>query len=541
MSCVTPSFPPYRATAAGFISHVAREYGDATLAVHGDRRLTYGEVGERSARLARGLLASGARKGTRVGLLAPNRPDWIVCWLGAARMGALVSLLNTYWKSRELGWVLRHADVQILLTIDRHLGHDHLERLASAVPGIAEQVSEEYRLSSHPYLRSAWTLDPVEGSWCGHVGEIAARGDAYGDDLLAAAEAEVTPADPQLVVYSSGSTSDPKGAIHSHGTVVRHPYNLLQFRDFGRGDVIYAPMPMFWVGGLSFTLLSVMHAGATIVFEDAFDPEKTLELLERERVTHLLGWPHVSKALREHPTFAKRDLSAIRDSPGEGLFPRTEGRWERAQSLGMTETFGPHTIQSVGLHPADEVRGSYGHSVPGMEHKVVDPVSGEPVAPGRLGELCVRGYALMDGLYKKEKADVFDANGWYRTGDGGHMDERGHFHFRGRMGEQIKSAGTLVTPREVELVLERFDEVSSAIVMGVPHPDRGEDVAAAVVLRPGAVVDPEELRVRVKDEMASYMVPRHWMTFGDSRELPWLASGKVDRRALRAKLLEAFS
>ncbi|MDG2305701.1 MAG: class I adenylate-forming enzyme family protein [Candidatus Binatia bacterium] len=541
ISPAEPSFPDYRATAGEFIRHVAREFGDATLAVLDGERLTYRQAEERSAELAKGLFAAGARKGTRIGLLAPNRPDWIVCWLAAARIGGLVSLLNTYWKTRELGWVLRHADVQMLLTIDRHLGNDYLERLEGAAPGLAGQDNEAYCLPSLPYLRSVWTLDPADRSWCGAVGELAERGRAIGDDVLGAAEESVAPADPQLVVYSSGSTSDPKGAIHSHATVVRHPHNLLQFHDFGRGDVVYAPMPLFWVGGLSFTLLAAMHAGATVVFEESFDPATTLERLEREKVTHVLGWPHVSKALREHPSFPDRDLSSIRDSPGDGLVPKTEGAWERAQSLGMTETFGPHTIQPVGLRPASEVRGSYGHSVPGVEHRVVDPVTGAPVPPGALGELWVRGYSLMDGLYKKERSTVFAGDGWYRTGDGGFFDERGHFHYKGRMGDQIKSSGTLVTPREVELVLEGFEEVSSAYVMGLPHADRGEDIAAAVVLRPGAHAEPNALRARVKEEIASYKVPRHLAVLADSKELPWLASGKVDLRALKKRLLERFS
>ena len=520
--------------------HVAAEFGDTPVAILGAERLTYAELEARSARLAKGMLVSGVGKGTRVGLLAPNRPDWVVCWAAAARVGALVSLLNTYWKTRELGWVLRHADVEMLLTVDRHLGNDYLARLKDAAPGVGTSTNESYRLPSHPYLRSVWTIDATGDGWCGCVEELEERGRDVSDSWLEAAEADVSPADPQIVVYSSGSTSDPKGAIHSHSTVVRHPSNLLQFHDFGRGDVVYAPMPVFWVGGFSFTLLAVMHAGATLVFEEAFDPEATLRLLERERVTHVLGWPHVSKTLREHPSFADRDLSAIRDSPGDGLFPKTDGAWERAQSLGMTETFGPHTIQPVGLRPASEVRGSFGHSVPGVEHRVVDPISGADAAIGELGELWVRGYSLMLGLYKKERADVFTEDGWYRTGDGGFFDADGHFHFRGRLGNQIKSAGTLVTPREVELVLESFPEVASAYVMGLSHPDRGEDIAAAVVLAPNETIDAASLRTRVKDEISSYKVPRFVLTFGAASELPWLASGKVDLRALKDVLSERF-
>ena len=181
-----------------------------------------------------------------------------------------------------------------------------------------------------------------------------------------------------------------------------------------------------------------------------------------------------------------------------------------------------------------------GHAQSRLEHRVVGPVTGEPVAPGELGELWVRGYALMDGLYKRERAEVFAEGGWYRTGDGGFFVDDGHFHYPGRMGEQIKSAGTLVTPREVELILEGFEEVSSAFVTGIPHPDRGEDIAAAVVLQPGATAEPVDLRARVKAEISSYKVPRHLVTFADAKELPWLASGKVDRRALRQGLIDRF-
>ena len=535
-----PQFPDYPATTSVFLRHVANTYGDATLAILGGERVSYRDLEERSALLARGLLASGVRKGTRVGLLAPNRPDWIICWLAASRIGAVVSLLNTYWKTRELAWVLHHADVDMLLTVEEHLGNDYLDRLEAAAPELQQQRNEAYRVSSHPLLRSAWSLGQNQRAWCGELSELFERGHDVPVQWLEAAEGEVTPADPQLVVYSSGSTSDPKGAIHSHGTVVRHPLNLLQFRDFGPGDVVYSPMPLFWVGGLSFTLLSVMHAGAAILFEQAFEPGETLELLERERVTHLLGWPHVSKALREHPSFPDRDLSALRDSPGLGLFPPATGEWERAQSLGMTETFGPHTIQPVGLRPASEVQGSYGHSVPGMEHRVIDSVSGEVLAPGEMGEICLRGYALMDGLYKKDRREVFDRDGWYHTGDGGFFDDEGHLHYKGRLGTHIKSSGTLVTPREVELVLEEFDEVVSAYVLGVDHPDRGEDVVAAVVLGEGAEASSEGLRARVKAELSNYKVPRHIEIFPDTQQLPSLASGKIDLRALKRLLTDRF-
>jgi acyl-CoA synthetase (AMP-forming)/AMP-acid ligase II len=540
----TPSFPRYPPTAGELIRAAAAAHGAKPLAVLGDVRVTYAEVEARSADLAKGLLASGVGKGTRVGLLAPNGPDWIVGWLGAARIGAVVVLLNTYNKARELGWVLRHADVQVLLTIDAHLGHDYLERLEQAAPALPDQAHEQIVVESHPYLRSVWSWGAGTRPWAGAVPDLVARHTAVSDAVLREVEQEVTPADPMVVVYSSGSTTDPKGAIHSHGACVRHAHNLGQLRDLTADDVLYTPMPLFWVGGFSYSLIAAMHAGATLVFEAQFEPGATLELIERERVTQVLGWPHMAKALVDHPSFATRDLSSVRGGTLGALLPQDEqlhADVPQASSLGMTETLGPHTFEGKDSVLPPEKAGSFGRSVPGVEHKVVDPVTGDDLPVGETGELWLRGYSLMLGLHKRERADTFTPDGWYRTGDGGHFDADGHFYFTGRLGDLIKSAGMNITPRDVELALEALPEVTMAFVTGVAHPDRGEDVVAAVALRPGETLDAEEARARVKDDIASYKVPRHIAVFGDQSELPWLDSGKVDRRRLAAILEERFA
>jgi acyl-CoA synthetase (AMP-forming)/AMP-acid ligase II len=313
-------------------------------------------------------------------------------------------------------------------------------------------------------------------------------------------------------------------------------------RDLADDDVLYTPMPLFWVGGFSFTLIAAMHAGATLVFEEQFDPARTLELIERERVTQVLGWPHMAKALVDHPSFKDRDLSCVRGGTLSALLPQAEqlgADVPKANSLGMTETLGPHTFANKDpLPPGKEA--SFGFSVPGVEHKIVDPVTLEDLPVGETGELWLRGYSLMVGLHKRERADTFTADGWYRTGDGGHFDEDGHFYFTGRMGDLIKSSGMNITPRDVELALEALPEVAMAFVTGIDHADRGQDVVAAIALRPGETLDEEEARKRVKEELASYKVPRRVAVFADQTELPWLDSGKVDRRRLTALLEERF-
>lgn len=538
-----PQFPEFTPTSGSLARTCAERWGDKAFAVLGDERLTYAQAEARSAELAKGLLASGAGKGTRVGLLAPNGPDWILAWLGASRIGAVVVLLNTYSKARELGWVLRHGDVQVLLTIDGHLGHDYLDRLEQAVPGLAGQAHGQIFLESHPYLRTVWTWGSARRPWAAPVAELVARSSAVTDGLLRECETEVTPADPMVVVYSSGSTSDPKGAVHAHGAAVRHAHNLGQMRDLADDDVLYTPMPLFWVGGFSFTLIAAMHAGATLVFEEQFEPGATLELIERERVTQVLGWPHMAKALVDHPSFPERDLSAVRGSSLAALLPQDQqlaAEVPKANSLGMTETLGPHTFDSKDNPLPPEKEGSFGLSVPGVEHKIVDPVTGRDLPVGETGELWLRGYSLMLGLHKRERAETFTADGWYRTGDGGYFDEDGHFYFTGRMGDLIKSSGMNITPRDVELALEALPEVALAFVTGVPAGERGQDVVAAVALRPGETLDEEEARKRVKEEIASYKVPRRIAVFADQTELPWLDSGKIDRRRLTAILEERF-
>jgi acyl-CoA synthetase (AMP-forming)/AMP-acid ligase II len=538
------SLPDSECTAGGLIRSKAARDPDRVFIVKDDVRLTYGEAEQRSRKLARGLLAAGAGKGTRVGLLLPNGPDWVLAWLAAARIGALVVPMNTFYQARELGFVLRHADVQVLLTAARFVSNDYLERLERYAPELAAHGAAPLRLRALPYLREVrvWESDGEDKPWTsGGAAALEALADAapaIDDALLAEAEREVRPADPMVVIYSSGSTADPKGAVHTHGTVLRHAHTLNGFRDLVAEDRIYSPMPFFWVGGFCFTLVSAMHVGARLYCQDAFDPGRTLDLIEREHITLVAGWPHFGKAMASHPSFPSRDLSSIRAGNMYDLLPeeaRPKDPELRANSLGMTETCGPHTFDRMDLELPEKLRGSFGRSVPGVEHKIVDPETGRTLAPGEPGEICVRGYSVMQGLYMVEREDAFDADGYYHTGDAGCFDAEGHLFFQGRLGEMIKTGGANVAPRELELLLAAMPEILAAHVVGVPHPERGENVAAAVVLREGAKLDAATLVARLKSELSAYKLPRH-VFFVTSADVPMTDSGKLDRRKLRDAL-----
>jgi acyl-CoA synthetase (AMP-forming)/AMP-acid ligase II len=542
-----PRFPDYEPTVPVFLAQVTKRFGERPLVLLGERRITYAEAERASARLARGLLARGFGKGSRVAVLAPNGPDWVVWWLAVTRIGAVMVPLNTFYKPRELGYVLRHSDASALVTVARCLSNDYLERLEACAPALAGQRGDALVARELPHLRQVFVSGDARGrTWVTPVSDLEAAADAtpaIDDAFLAEIEACITPADPMLVIYSSGSTADPKGAVHSHAAPLKHAYNTNQFRDFAATDRIFSPMPFFWVGGFVFSLLSAMHTGAFLLCEEAFEPGETLALLERERATVAAGWPHYSKALAEHPSFASRDLSSIRAGNLYAVLPQAERPVDaelRSNSLGMTETCGPHTFDRSDVDLPERLRGSFGHAVPGMEHKVVDPATDAVLPPGEIGEICVRGYSLMLGLYKQEREDVFDRDGYYHTGDAGYFDGDGVLFFKARLGEMIKTAGANVTPREVEIVIESFPEVVSAFVVGLADPVRGQNVAAAVVLKRGAVLDADTARARLREQLSSYKVPRYWF-FAAGEELPFTDSGKIDKKRLTALLAKRFA
>ncbi len=526
-SCTTPAFLRSRAA----------RHSDALCIAKGEERLTYAGLEEGSRRLARGLLAEGVGKGTRIGLLMPNGPAWVTAWMAVTRIGAVLIPLNTFYQARELGWVLRHADVDTLLCVDRFLRNDYLARLEQAAPGLDSTSHPPLRVRALPFLRRVYVAGKGERRWTRPLARLEERADEIADALLEEVEREVTPADAMVVIYSSGSTADPKGAIHTHGSLLRHAHNLNRFRDLEPGDRMYSPMPFFWVGGFVFTLLCSMDVGAALICEDVFEPGATLDLIEREGVTVVAGWPHYSKALAEHPSFARRDLSRVRGGNLYDLLPQDQRPREpelRSNSLGMTETGGPHSIERMDEELPEHLRGAFGRAVPGLEHRIVDPETGAPLPPGEPGEICVRGYSLLQGLHKREREEVFDREGFYHTGDGGHLDEEGWLFFRGRLGDMIKTAGANVSPREVESVAMELPEVREAHVVGLPHPDRGENVAAAIVLRDGARIDAAALRAALRKQLSAYKVPRHlWFL----ASVPMTDSGKVDKKRLRAELL----
>jgi len=539
-------FPEFNPTIPTFVRTLTERFADREMIVLNDHRITYAEADARSAQLARGLLAAGIGKGTRVGLLMPNGPNFVIAFLAAARIGALVIPFNTFYKARELSFVMRHADIDTFLTLPKLLNNDYLARLEECAPELSGQKAGALALRDFPYLRRIYVWGGCDRPWAQSDRDLLACADAtpsIDEFFLRSVEDCVTPADPVVLIYSSGSTAEPKGALHTHGTVVRHSFNLNQHRDIVSNDRTFSPMPFFWVGGLVFSLFSNMHKGAFMICEESFEPGETLALLEGERATIVASWPHYAKAMVDHPSFPERDLSSVRAGTLYEVLPeeaRPSDPELRSNSLGMTETCGPHSIARMDVDLPEQLRGSFGLSVEGLTHKIVDPETGECLPPGSQGEIFVRGYSLMQGLYKQEREETFEPDGFYATGDAGHLDEEGYLFFKARLGEMIKTSGANVAPREVETVIDSFPEVQVSYVVGLPDPVKGQLVAAAIVLNHGASLDSETTRERLRSDLSSYKVPRH-VFFFEKNALPFTDSGKIEKRKLAELLAEKLA
>jgi acyl-CoA synthetase (AMP-forming)/AMP-acid ligase II len=508
------------------------EDGKNDFVIGREFRLSFGEADTQSAALAGRLLATGVGKGTRVGLLFPNDPAWVVAWLAIARIGALAVPLSTFSPAPELTTAIRHADIHALLTAARFGDHDLVARLEDGASGLAA-CSPRLELPDLPLLRWIHVDDDSPPLWS------SALADPLAQDLVRGAERAVVAADSLVIVSTSGATAAPKAVVHTHGSLVRHGALLARHRGLTPEDRIYSPMPFFWVGGLTMVLLAALSSGAGAVVQERFDAEEALLLAERERVTQISCWPNAARAMAEHPTFADRDLSSVRGGTLVEALPvgqRPPSPDRAPVPLGMTETGGPHTAVADPYGPLpEELRGTFGTTLAGIEHRVVDVETGMElrIGSGAEGELLVRGPFLMDSLYKRERHETFSPDGWYATGDMGWFDADGNLHFTGRRTAMIKSGGANISPAEVEDALTELDGVRAAFVFGVPAGERGEDVAAVVAVAPGATVDQDVLVAGARGLLSSFKVPRQFQVIEES-DLPVMPTGKVDVGALRS-------
>jgi fatty-acyl-CoA synthase len=504
----TPDLPRI----SDYLDLYARSHPNRDLVTHRDLRLTYRAVQEQSIAYARALLAAGVRKGDRVAAMGNPRPEFFVSFLAAARIGAVWQGLNPKYTPSELLHVVGDAGPRVIFALD----------------GEYEPVLQQVRADAG---MSSPIVTPGES-----LADFLRSGEAVTDETLQAAEAAVESHDPAAIVYTSGTTGRPKGALLPHRGLVL--CSLVQAdRWYEDAPRILCDLPINHVGCLGDICCSVFVVGGSAHLEERFHRTRVLDVIARERIEYWLAIPTMFQLVVSTPEWADADLSSIKRAIWGGAAASRELILELQSrmpvvctSYGMTETVGSVTYTDDHDDLATLVR-SVGRPDPRYEVRVARD-DGTPCAPGEEGEVQVRGDFLMRGYLNRPDAtaEAIDADGWLHTGDLGKMDAAGELRLAGRLTEMFKSGGYNVYPREIEMALEGHPEIAIAAVVGVPDALYSEVGNAFVVPDRGAEIDPDELRTFLRERLANYKIPKRIEV---REELPRLAIGKVDKRALR--------
>lgn len=533
----------------GYLREVTERYADneAVVMHHGDtvERWSYRDLWYRSVDVAKALIGSGVTRGTRVGILMTNRPEYLSALFGTAMAGGVSVVLSTFSTPAELNYLLSVSGVSILLFEDRVLKKDFVAMLAELEPRILNSAAGEIASVKFPYLTRLICLDGVTAedelqsnpktiagieSWDSFLLKAA----AVSNEIVEARMALVQPTDDGALFFSSGTTNLPKGILHAQRSFT------IQFWRFPRLWGLQEPARswtgngFFWSGPVVIIVGTAFSTGGAIILQPLFDAEQALKLIETERVTLINGRPHQWARMQSSPDWDKADLSSLQQiTKGEIIMqhPTVKTDWELPNAFGTTETMAILSSFVV-RDPANANPRIFGQVLPGNTIKVVDPHTGALVAMGERGEVCIKGPTLMKGYLGKAPEEIFDEDGFYHTGDGGSIDEVGHLFWEGRLNDIIKTGGANVSPQEVDTTIAAYPGVKRTQTVGVPHDTLSEMVVACVVSVEGVSLNEEELISYLKEHLASFKVPRKILFFTEE-EYPLTGNEKVKAGDLR--------
>jgi fatty-acyl-CoA synthase len=526
---------------AGGQSEALVYYGDG---LNGARSSwTYAELWERANAVARSLIACGVGKGTRVGVLMTNRPEFLSAAFGTALAGGVATTFSTFSTPAEMEQLLELSSVSVLLLEAQVLKKNFSQVIAELDPAIASGQAGAIASAKFPYLTTVAAIGGGPGAietW----EQFLSRGAGIAQALVDARAAQTTPADPGVLFFSSGSTAKPKGILSAHRGVTLQLWRWPRWYEAKPGEMRYwSANGFFWSGNFSMALGGALSSGGSLVLQSTFNPEEAVGLIEREQATAIFAWPHQWEQLTAAPNYADADLSSLiyidYKSP-IAQHPSVNSTWrEPYAAFGNTETF---TIMSTypANTPDEVVAGSHGLPCHGNVFKIVDPLTGETVPLGEKGEICVKGPTLMLGYVGIPLDETLDGEGFFRTGDGGNFDAVGRLYWHGRLNDIIKTGGANVSPVEVDTLLRTMPEIKVVQTVGVPHDMLGELVVACVVPHEGARLDAAAVKAFAKAQLASFKVPREVLFFAED-ELATTGTNKIktaDLRKLAAERLE---
>ncbi len=523
------------ATFAELLHQVVDNCADHPALIDAEGTWSYRDLETQSATMARSMLSAGVGKGSRISVLAPIGKLWAAAYYAGLRIGAVVTSVSTVATPSELAYIIRQSDTQYVVGTRRFMRHDYAEKLAEGL-GIDAGGSPNIRVSTAPLLRRVWFDDASDVSWADSVDDLIAGADetcAPTRGLLAEIESEVSPADDALVIFTSGSTALPKAVVHRQSSVGEKPGLISGFGGYAMSsdDRVLPLMPPFWMGGLM-AAFTVLASGATLVCPDSVDPGIVAEAMIEHEVTRVIGAAPRDMRLREALIERGGEQAAsVAGLPGTGsaLNAMPDRRFEGstgAGSMGMTESFGYHTVATPAEFTSVEHAGTVGRVLPGMDWRIVDPATGRDVEVGQQGELWLRGGTMMSGYYKVDRSETFTPDGYLATKDRVAADPDGYLYFFGRMTDMLKSKGASVSRIEVENTLLRIPEVDLGFVVGLADDEYGQMVVAAVVPKPGCRPTERELQDAMRKELSGFKVPRR-IVFIEHGEVAYTGTGKA--------------
>ena len=515
-----------------------RPDADAAVFVQAGVRWTWAQLLAEVQACAAGLQRLGVRRGDRVGIWAPNRPEWLVTQFATARFGAILVNINPAYRLAELDYALNKAGVSVLITAAAFKTSaylDMLHQLGVGRPDLPQRLPLLQQVLRMGDERSEGMRNWAELMADGHTALQAGHTLPSLDELHAQQAINIQ--------FTSGTTGAPKGAQLTHHNIVNNAMAVARCMRLGPVDRLCIPVPLYHCFGMVLAVLACTVSGSAMVFPgEGFDARDTLAAVQAERCTALHGVPTMFIAELDHPDFAQFDLRCLRTGIMAGapcpmeVMRRVQAQMHMTEvtiAYGMTET-SPVSFQSATDDPLDKRVATVGRVLPHLEVKIVDE-QGQTVPLGHKGELCTKGYSVMLGYWDDpERTQETVVDGWMHTGDLATLDEQGYCNIVGRVKDMVIRGGENIYPREVEEFLFRHPQVAAVQVFGVPDPRYGEELCAWIVTKPGQVCTEETIRDHCRENIAHYKVPRYVRFV---QELPVTVTGKPQKFVMREAMV----
>ena len=518
---------------------------DALVVRHQEVRWSYRELQERVNGLATGLLALGIQPGDRVGIWGPNSYEWVMVQLATAKIGAIMVCINPAYRTYELEYALNKVECDTIIAAEQFKSSDYLGMLQTLAPELADCEPCALRSKTLQHLKRVIRMGKEKSPGMLNFADVCAMGAAEHHARLAALAAELRPDDAINIQFTSGTTGNPKGATLSHCNILNNGYLTGAAMGLSPQDRLCIPVPLYHCFGLVLSVLACVAHGSTMVFPgEAFDPLDTLRSVQEERCTALHGVPTMFIMELDHPEFSSFDLSSLRTGIMAGAPCPVEVMRRVISEMNMKDiliAYGQTEVSPINnmTLPDDSLERrteTVGRAVPWVEIKVIDE-SGRVVPIGEKGELCTRGYSVMQGYWNdpERTAETIDAGGWLHSGDLAVMDQDGYVQIVGRIKDMIIRGGENIYPREIEEFLYQHPAISEVQVFGVPDEKMGEEVCAWIQLNAGQKLSVDDVKDYCRDKITHFKIPRY-IDFVD--EYPMTVSGKIQKFVMRETMID---